>query len=76
MISDRAGELRCGRITKPAPRWRTSPVSSGGFGGSVGIDAERLKLCVRSQFQATRNFPIGSGVQGHDRGSSRPCVSL
>jgi hypothetical protein len=32
MISDSAGEVPSGRVTKPAPRWR--PVCSGGVGGS------------------------------------------
>ena len=32
MISDKAGELPCGRVAKPAGRWKTRPVSAGGVG--------------------------------------------
>jgi hypothetical protein len=33
-ISERAGELPCGSVAKPSPRWMIRPVSSGGIGGS------------------------------------------
>ena len=33
MISERAGELPCGRVAKPAPGWRVRPVPGEGVGG-------------------------------------------